>query len=355
VRIFIEPALSVGDAHQVEHLAGAITSRLPRHAEMALDLRADLTAGAACPVCEQPVHTLPKKGAAPKVAASKKSVDSAEKAEAKARTAREAASAAEAAARAGVAEAEQTASKAAADLKQAELDLAAAEVALSSIKSQLVDRLGEGDPRLLLEAREEELATAQSAVADAEKEVESARHTFDLATESEREAGSDPAGLANRLAGIWGRLEQDRERRQEVRHGVAEDADAPPGRGGAAVRVAAGESAGGVQHGRPFRAAASVDRTYQLPLRKIVISSWLGEIMSSRFGSSAEVIVTPVDAALFHRVPVEREEEHDIPGEELSGRRVRRGVSRLSARHGGPRRVDRENAGERQSHGDGAP
>src|SRR5262245_12679368 len=55
-------------------------------------------------------------------------------------------------------------------------------------------------------------------------------------------------------------------------------------------------------------AAASVDRTYQLPLRKIVISSWLGEVMSSRFGSSAEVIVTPVDAALFHRVPVEHED-----------------------------------------------
>ena len=33
-------------------------------------------------------------------------------------------------------------------------------------------------------------------------------------------------------------------------------------------------------------AAAAVDATYRLPLRKIVISTWLAEIMASRFGSS---------------------------------------------------------------------
>jgi glycosyltransferase involved in cell wall biosynthesis len=54
--------------------------------------------------------------------------------------------------------------------------------------------------------------------------------------------------------------------------------------------------------------AARVDATYRLPLRKIVISTWLGEIMSSRFDSPAEVIVTPVDPTLFHPVPVERDD-----------------------------------------------
>ncbi len=49
--------------------------------------------------------------------------------------------------------------------------------------------------------------------------------------------------------------------------------------------------------------AARVDATYRLPLRKIVISTWLAEIMASRFESPAEVIVTPVDAALFHPAP----------------------------------------------------
>jgi glycosyltransferase involved in cell wall biosynthesis len=48
--------------------------------------------------------------------------------------------------------------------------------------------------------------------------------------------------------------------------------------------------------------AARVDATYRLPLRKIAISTWLAEIMADRFGSAAAVIVTPVDAALFHPV-----------------------------------------------------
>jgi glycosyltransferase involved in cell wall biosynthesis len=53
-------------------------------------------------------------------------------------------------------------------------------------------------------------------------------------------------------------------------------------------------------HGAP----AAVDATYRLPLRKIVISTWLAEIMRDRFGAEAPVIVTPVDPGLFHRVPV---------------------------------------------------
>ncbi len=53
-------------------------------------------------------------------------------------------------------------------------------------------------------------------------------------------------------------------------------------------------------HGDP----AAVDATYRLPLRKIVISTWLREVMRERFDGEAEVVVTPVDRALFHRVPV---------------------------------------------------
>ena len=55
-------------------------------------------------------------------------------------------------------------------------------------------------------------------------------------------------------------------------------------------------------HGR----AEAVDATYRLPLAKIVISTWLREIMRERFASDAEVVVTPVDGALFHRVDVPR-------------------------------------------------
>ncbi|HET8575560.1 MAG TPA: glycosyltransferase family 4 protein [Methylomirabilota bacterium] len=49
--------------------------------------------------------------------------------------------------------------------------------------------------------------------------------------------------------------------------------------------------------------AARVDATYRIPLRKIVISTWLADIMAERFNSPAAMIVTPVDPALFHPQP----------------------------------------------------
>jgi glycosyltransferase involved in cell wall biosynthesis len=52
-------------------------------------------------------------------------------------------------------------------------------------------------------------------------------------------------------------------------------------------------------HGKP----ELVDATYRLPLRKIVISTWLRDVMRERFAAAAEVLVTPVDLALFRPVP----------------------------------------------------
>jgi glycosyltransferase involved in cell wall biosynthesis len=54
-------------------------------------------------------------------------------------------------------------------------------------------------------------------------------------------------------------------------------------------------------HGRP----AEVDATYGLGLSTIVISTWLADVMRERFAVEAEVLVTPVDGELFHRVPVD--------------------------------------------------
>jgi glycosyltransferase involved in cell wall biosynthesis len=51
--------------------------------------------------------------------------------------------------------------------------------------------------------------------------------------------------------------------------------------------------------------ATRVDATYRLPLRKIVISTWLSQIMADRFASRSDVVVTPVDPCLFHRVSVD--------------------------------------------------
>jgi glycosyltransferase involved in cell wall biosynthesis len=51
-------------------------------------------------------------------------------------------------------------------------------------------------------------------------------------------------------------------------------------------------------HGNP----GAVDATYRLPLRKIVISTWLADVMREKFGAEADVLVTPVDRRLFHPV-----------------------------------------------------
>lgn len=71
--------------------------------------------------------------------------------------------------------------------------------------------------------------------------------------------------------------------------------DAPPRCGRKFYLIQHYES---LYHGPP----EAVDATYRLPLGKIVISTWLKEIMREKFGSPAEVLVTPVDPALFSRV-----------------------------------------------------
>jgi glycosyltransferase involved in cell wall biosynthesis len=83
-------------------------------------------------------------------------------------------------------------------------------------------------------------------------------------------------------------------------------------------------------HGEPAR----VDATYALPLKKIVISSWLKDIMKERFASAAEVLVTPVDRDLFHPVEGARSDDalrvlmlhHDYPW-----KGVREGLEAIAA------------------------
>jgi len=80
--------------------------------------------------------------------------------------------------------------------------------------------------------------------------------------------------------------------------------------------------------------APRVDATYRLPLRQIVISTWLKDIMRERFGTDSELVVTPVDGALFHPVPGARSNDalrvlmlhHDY-----AWKGVREGVEAMSA------------------------
>jgi glycosyltransferase involved in cell wall biosynthesis len=69
-------------------------------------------------------------------------------------------------------------------------------------------------------------------------------------------------------------------------------ADAPAACGARFYLVQHYES---LYHGAP----AEVDASYRLPLAKIVISTWLRDILRDRFGERSEVIVTPVDPTLF--------------------------------------------------------
>jgi hypothetical protein len=73
------------------------------------------------------------------------------------------------------------------------------------------------------------------------------------------------------------------------------------------------ESAGGLppSKGRAFyfvqhheslwtREKERAENTYRLPLGKVVISSWLGDVMKNEYGQTALVLVTPVNATEFY-------------------------------------------------------
>lgn len=112
-------------------------------------------------------------------------------------------------------------------------------------------------------------------------------------------------------------------------------AQAPPRCGAKLYLVQHDES---LYHGAP----ELVDETYRLPLAKIVISTWLHDVLRERFDADAEVLVTPVDPALFHPVaaPVSTSRprvlmlHHDYPWKGVAEgveavRRARRSVPSL--------------------------
>lgn len=199
-----------GTLQVVEAARGALMDA--KHAEMAHELRGTLQAGEPCPVCRQEVHTLPKPGAAPKVATAEKALANAERDEAGARATKERCAAGDASARTAAAEASGGIGKTETVLDRAATAMAAADAALAATKSQLVEWLGEeGDVRSLFEGREAELTAAERAVDGARTEVERARSAHDEAVRQAEDAGTRIATIANRLSGIWGRLEEDRD------------------------------------------------------------------------------------------------------------------------------------------------
>ena len=200
-------AASVAEAQRV--LAEA-TLHDAQHAEMAHELRGDLRRGEPCPVCAQVVERIPRAGAAPKVAAAERALTKARTAEQRSRTAHQAAGTALATATEQVAAAGLRAEELAATLAAAEEAAREADATLALTKSELVDRLGDGDPRTLLEERRRELDAAEAAVRGASAEVDTARAHRDAVRAEAQEANARLAALANELASAWGQLGEPR-------------------------------------------------------------------------------------------------------------------------------------------------
>lgn len=194
-----------------------------RHADMATDLRRHLQAGAPCPVCDQLVASPPTAIEASTLAAEEAAhLRAAERADQATRDSMRAAEvAAASAARADAARVATETSRTARDEADAARVLATAD--LDAIRSELVDRLGEGDPRALLDERERELREAEQALTEARGAAADARAALEHARTSGASAAATLGRVAAALANAWGRLGEDAEvdpSPDEVRHGL---------------------------------------------------------------------------------------------------------------------------------------
>ena len=194
-----EASAATKDAHDA--LATA------RHAEMAHELRGSLVAGDPCPVCAQPVATLPKRGAAPKaVSAAEKALAKAERTEAGLRAEKERLATAVGAATRAVSEAEARLEEGTARLEASAEELRGIEAELTAVQDRITERLGEGEPHELVKARESELEAAELAVTQAATAVEAARRSHEEQRERAEAAQAAVTTLAVELASVWGAL-----------------------------------------------------------------------------------------------------------------------------------------------------
>ena len=185
------------------------TLHAARHAEMAAELRGGLAANEPCPVCAQVVTVVPKAGKAAGIKAAERArAAAAKRHDTDARTRdRAAVSAANAAATAAATGTERDRLAAASAVAEAAARQAEAE--LAATQSELVDRLGEGDPNALLEERRRSLTAAETAARAAAEAERAARDERDRRRAAAAEVESVLGRLRERLAGAWGALEED--------------------------------------------------------------------------------------------------------------------------------------------------
>jgi exonuclease SbcC len=182
-----------------------------RHHDMARTLRAELAVGAACPVCEQAVTSVPKAGRAPAIARAEKALEAAHAAAAEARQRRQTAAADAAAVQERQAAAEAKVRELRESLRAGEAQLRGAEADLDAVKSEVIDRLGEGDPHARMQERQDMLAAGAAAREVATEQAAAAREQLERVREAGASAQRALTGLATKLATVWGVLGEMRE------------------------------------------------------------------------------------------------------------------------------------------------
>jgi DNA repair protein SbcC/Rad50 len=205
-------ASEAGDA-EAETAARAAESALHRaqHDDMARALRGELRQGEPCPVCHREVERVPPAGRAPALASAERALERARQRAERAREHHRALVASASAERARAAGLAQRAQEEAERERLAAVKLTEAEATLAAVKSELTDRLGEGDPEELLRARRDEVEAARAAAAEAAAAVGSARDEKDRIVELEARADRGLVPIANALAAAWGLLGAPRE------------------------------------------------------------------------------------------------------------------------------------------------
>ncbi len=177
-----------------------------RHADMAASLRSGLSVGETCPVCAQEVPKIPPVDAAvaedaeAAVASSRAAFDLADHASRKTSADLEAAAAkAEASAK--------RAAELAKDVEGLAVALATAGEQESVIVGELVERLGEGEPRELVKAAKVEVESAASNLESVRRRVDEARRALDAAITAEQDADRALGDLRTQVSTLAGRLD----------------------------------------------------------------------------------------------------------------------------------------------------
>lgn len=172
-------------------------------------LRADLTVGEPCPVCEQVVQSVPSTVAPTGVSEAETALSAAVAASTEAREAEGAARAAAARAEAAVEAARRRHDDAAAAVAAAVDGLAALEAESAALVAQAADVLGEGDPQERLAELRRSVVTSEAAVVDATEAEQAARAAVDAAKHEREATRGNVQGLRSGLDRLVARLDLD--------------------------------------------------------------------------------------------------------------------------------------------------